>query len=154
MAIDEIEDTGLTDDKSERPSAVRAMVEDALVRLRLELGQPGLKIAELERLRGLPRGTIASPLKPVNRGSRPRRETIRTLATALNIDFAKLGDAFWADYMGDEDPKTIHQQRAADLIGELPTHLQDLGIRQLEVLVEHHRACAAALSQDASTPAT
>lgn len=85
--------------------------------------------------------------------------TTRTLAAALNLNAAKLGQAFMADYMGDGDEKTVHQQRAADLIGELPAPLQRLGVRQLEVLVDHHRdsvrACEAAdLVQDTDDTTT
>ncbi|WP_156213338.1 hypothetical protein [Lentzea aerocolonigenes] len=144
MAADVTEDaTALPGDKPERPSAVLAMVNSALARLRAD--DPALtNIAELERRRGLPKGALASPLKPTNLGRVPRQPTIRTMAAALNLNPAELGQAFMVDYMGDGDEKTVHQQRAADLIGELSTPLQRLGIRQLELLVDHHRACEAA----------
>lgn len=153
------EDAALSGDEQQRPSAVLAMVQAALARLNADrkLRRPGdaaLKIADLERERGLPKGALASPLKPVNLGRVPRQHTIRTLAAALDLNPATLGQAFMTDYIGDGDEETVHQQRAADLIGALPAPLQRLGIRQLELLVDHHRACeAAALTQGTDEPA-
>lgn len=147
MAEDVTEDAGNSGDKPERPSAALAMVNDALARLKA--ADPDLTIAELERRRGLPKGTLAHPLKPANRGRVPRQPTIRALSDALNIDAAKLGKAFMTDYLGDGDEETIHQQRAADLIGTLPAHLQRLAIRHIEVVVEHYRASEAASATQA-----
>lgn len=140
------------------------MVYGALARLNADrkAKQPGVadwKIADLEREHGLPKGALASPLKPVNLGRVPRQPPIRTLAAALNLDAAQLGQAFMTDYIGDGDEKTVNQQCAADLIGQLPAPLQRVAIRQLEVLVDHHRAIeraceAAVLAEDADNSAT
>ncbi|ANZ36451.1 hypothetical protein BBK82_10625 [Lentzea guizhouensis] len=146
-------------EQPERRSAVLAMVNAALAKLTAERRQrqpsaADLTIAELERQLGHPKGALASPLKPVNRSRVPRLATIQTMATALNIDAADLGQAFMTDFIGDGDEKTIHQQRAADIIGELPPALQRLALRQLEALAEHSRGCerahdAAFLAKDA-----
>lgn len=152
-------DAALSGGEQERTSAVLTMVHAALARLNADrkAQQPGVadwKIADLERERGLPKGALASPLKPVNLGRVPRQPTIRTLAAALNLDAAQLGQAFMTDYIGDGDEKTVNQQRAADLIGELAAPLQRLAIRQLEALVDYHRACERACEAVTLTPNT
>lgn len=102
--------------------------------------RPGMSVRQIERDAGLKEGALGHYLKPAQRGNIPKIKVIERFATALDVDFEKVADAFAADsYVpGRTGPDGDDEHELLALYRSLPPVERPLARRLLRSLVQEH----------------